>query len=87
MLKAFEKFEEYEYAQSIAIQHIYSIINVLYPREKETDNIYKSYKPFVDMPSEYKNGDLVETDYIYTIGIITITLVIENVFGFDISFA
>jgi len=79
IVKGLENFYEYEYAQAISLQHIYTMINVLYPNSNSAGNIFKAYDPNEDIPTS------ATKNYIYTAGLISITLAIENVIGFNIN--
>ena len=88
VIKGLEHYEKWELAREYAMQHIYCILDTMTPPDnsKEPGFLWEAY-----MPS--KEGKAVWTgkpffprkQYVLTVGLSTITLMIENIIGLIIS--
>ena len=89
-----EKYEKWELAREYTIGHLYSMLNAMSPtedskekeKEKETGILWESYLPSKDGKSTWTGrNDFPRKQYVLTIGLSTITLMIENIIGLLIS--
>lgn len=94
VVKGLERYQEYELARSISIKHLYTIINVILPEKAKSSkihSIYNAYKPFSDMKAAYKDNDdnlskkFPSKHGLLEVSLIVISLMMENIIGFDIS--
>ncbi len=85
VLKGLEKYDEFEFARECAIRHIYFLIDTLH-MENNQGGIYEAYLPTQEGPAKWKdNPEFPRKHFLPTVGLATITLMIENVIGFSIS--
>lgn len=91
VIKGIEKFGFFELAREYAMRHIYYVLETFSPsdetkRESETATFWEAYNPQTEGPATWiRHPWFPRKDYILTIGLTTISLMIENVIGMDIN--
>ena len=88
VIKGLEKYEKWELAREYTMRHLYSVLGTMTPSEnsKETGILWESYLPSGDGKSTWTGKeDFPRKQYVLTIGLSTITLMIENIIGLLIS--
>ena len=86
VVKGLEMYKQFEFAREAAIRHLYYILDTLHPDGEETGDIWEAYLPL-------KEGESVGIDEINSpirrlvpmVGLVTITLMIEDIIGLVIS--
>ncbi len=86
VLKGLEKYDEFEFARECAIRHIYFLIDTLHPDGETKGDVFEAYLPTKEGPATWKgNPEFPRAHFLPTVGLASITLLIENVIGFAIS--
>lgn len=88
VIKALEKYEQWELAREKAISHLYFILDTFHPEGGAKGSFWQAYLPLRDGYAQPPAGIEVpenRTDYIIYTSLATITLMIENVVGMFIS--
>ena len=86
VVKGLEQYGRFEFARECAIRHLYFILDTLHPDGEETGDIWEAYLPMKEGPSQA--GDLPDFPrrrFLPMVGVITITLMIEDIIGLVIS--
>ncbi|MGP1438346.1 MAG: MGH1-like glycoside hydrolase domain-containing protein [Treponema sp.] len=88
VIKGLEKYEKWELAREYTMRHLYSVLGTMASGEnsKETGILWESYLPSRDGKSTWEGReDFPRKQYVLTVGLSTITLMIENIIGLLIS--
>lgn len=88
VIKGLEKYEKWELAREYTMRHLYSVLGTMAIGEnsKETGILWESYLPSKDGKSVWTGReDFPRKQYVLTVGLSTITLMIENIIGLLIS--
>lgn len=84
--KGLLKYNSFIFARECAIRHLYFILDTLHPDADKMGDVWQAYKPMSEGPSIALDGSFEnKTHYIAMLGLVTITLMIENIIGLDIS--
>lgn len=86
VVKGLMKYDAFVFARECAIRHLYFIIDTLHPDGEHNGDIWEAYKPNSEGPSisivgEFEN----KKKYLAMVGLVSVTLMIENIIGLDIS--
>ena len=86
VVKGLELYKRFEFAREVAIRHLYFILDTLHPDGEETGDVWEAYLPSKEGASKC---DTLEgfpiRRYLPMVGLITITLMIEDIIGLVIS--
>jgi neutral trehalase len=86
VIKGLERYKEYEFARECAIRHLYFILDTLHPDGTDNGDVYEAYLPFKEGPAEYPGKEgFPRRKFLPMIGLVTVTLMIENIIGLSIS--
>ncbi len=86
VIKGLERYKEYEFARECAIRHLYFILDTLHPDGTDNGDVYEAYLPFKEGPAEYSGKEgFPRRKFLPMIGLVTVTLMIENIIGLSIS--
>ncbi len=85
IIKGLVNYDSFIFARECAIRHMYFILDTLHPGEDKTGDAWELYKPMSEGPAEMPEGMVNRKRYLPSIGLIAISLCIENILGFDIS--
>ena len=83
VIRGLLNYNSFIFARECAIRHLYYILDTLHPDQEVMGETYEIYRP----QSEGAANGAVENRkrYLPMLGLVTITLVIENIVGLDIS--
>lgn len=85
VVKGLEKYGEFIFARECAIRHLYYILDTFQPDDDRVGEIWEAYLPCREgYPAQDSNG-LPRKRYLPQVGLVTITLMIENIIGLNIS--
>ncbi len=86
VIKGLEKYEQFIYARECAIRHMYFILDTLHPDSDAIGDVWEAYLPNKE---GYSKTDAIEgfprRRLLPYVGLATITLMIENIIGLEIS--
>ena len=86
VIKGLVKYTTSIFARECAIRHMYFILDTLHPDGEKVGEVWQAYKPCAEGPSISTDGSFTNRRrYLPMLGLITITLMIENIIGLDIS--
>lgn len=86
VIKGLEKYKEFEFARECAIRHLYFILDTLHPDGTDNGDVYEAYLPMREGPAGYPgNPDFPRKKFMPMVGLVTLTLMIENIVGLSIS--
>lgn len=86
VVKGLEKYGEFVFAREAAIRNLYFILDTLNPEEGKTGEIWEAYLPDREgAPKAAADGAFPRRRLLSGMCIVSITLMIENIIGFDIS--
>ncbi len=88
VIKGLEKYNRWELARECSIRHLYYILETLYPAgtSKKQGFLWEAYSPVKEGPAKWKGKPAFpRKQYLLSVGLSTITLMIENVIGLAIS--
>lgn len=86
VIKGLNKYDSFVFARECAIRHMYFILDTLHPDGETVGDVWESYKPNKEGASISLDGDFVnQKRNLAMISLITITLMIENIIGLEIS--
>lgn len=84
VVKGLEKYGEYVFARECAIRHVYFILDTLNPEGDKPGDVWEAYLPTKEgVPGP--DGDFPRKRFLPQVCLVTITLMIENIIGLDIS--
>jgi neutral trehalase len=86
VVKGLERYGRFEFARECAIRHLYFILDTLHPNGEEGGDVWEAYQPMKEGPAAAGNRkEFPRQRYLPMVGIVTITLMIEDIIGLDIS--
>ena len=86
VVKGLEQYGQFEFARECSIRHLYFILDTLHPDGEETGDVWEAYQPTKEGPSICNDiPDFPTKRFIPMTGLITITLMIEDIIGLVIS--
>lgn len=87
VIKGLEKYQRYDFARECTIRHLYFILEGLYPLDKkQKGDLFEAYLPTKEGPATMRGDpNFPRKRFVQHIGLSTITLMIENVIGLNIS--
>ena len=86
VIKGLEKYERYEFARECAIRHLYFILDTLNPDGDKPGSLYEAYSPVTGVAAKWEGKkNFPRKNFLSYVALSTITLMIENVIGLDIS--
>ncbi len=86
VVKGLETYKEFEFAREVAIRHLYFILDTLHPDGEETGDVWEAYLPLKEGASTCRGVENFPIRRLLPmIGLITITLMIEDIIGLVIS--
>jgi Neutral trehalase len=86
VIKGLMKYNSFIFARECAIRHLYFILDTLHPDSDKMGDVWEVYRPMQEGPSISDNPSFSNKNhYIAMLGLMTITLIIENIIGLDIS--
>ncbi len=86
VVKGLEKYGEFVYARECAIRHLYFILDTLNPDEDKIGEVWEAYLPTKEgVPSSGGMENFPAKKFLPQVCLVTITLMIENIIGLDIS--
>jgi len=86
IVKGLEIQQKHELAREFAIRHLYYMLDTLHPEGKERGSVWEAYKPLRDGKAEWPGDSTFPREmHLPYIGLSTITLMIENVVGLEVS--
>ena len=86
VVKGLMNYGAFVFARECAIRHMYFILDTLHPDAEKQDDVWEIYKPLSEGPAVVINGEIENRKrYLPMVGLVTISLVIENIIGLEIS--
>jgi neutral trehalase len=86
VIKGLERYGKFEFARECAIRHLYFILDTLHPDGEETGDVWEAYLPLKEGPSVCSSiPDFPRRRFLPMVGLVTITLMIEDIIGLVIS--
>lgn len=86
VVKGLANYNSYIFARECAIRHMYFILDTLHPGEDKQGDVWEIYKPLSEGPALCpQEGPENKKRYLPMLGLSTITMVIENIVGLEIS--
>lgn len=87
VIKGLEKYNKHDLARECAIRHLYFVLEALFPNGgRDKGYLYEAYLPCGEGPAKMaENDSFPRKNYLYSVGLSTIALMIENVIGLSIS--
>ncbi len=85
IIKGLMNYDAFTFARECAIRHLYFILDTLHPGEEKQGHCWELYKPYSEGAAVCPEGLVNRKKYLPSVGLVTITLCIENVIGLDIS--
>ena len=81
VVKGLLKYNSFIFARECAIRHMYYILDTLHPDQESMGDVWEIYKSESEGAASGNN----RRRYLPMIGLVTISLIIENIIGLDIS--
>ncbi|MBN2858712.1 MAG: hypothetical protein JXK93_00445 [Sphaerochaetaceae bacterium] len=85
VVKGLELYKRFEYAREISLRHLYFILDTLHPDGEETGDVYEAYLPDREGPSISADPDFPRRRFLPMLGLVSVTLMIEDIIGLVIS--
>ena len=86
VIKGLECYKEYEFARECAIRNLYFILDTLHPDGTDNGDVYEAYLPMREGAAKFPEAKgQPRKKFLPMIGLVTITLMIENIVGLSIS--
>lgn len=86
VVKALGKYNQFIYARECAIRHMYFLLDTLHPDTDQIGDLWEAYLPNKEGPSKTNEiPRFPRRRLMHYAGVATITLMIENIIGLDIS--
>lgn len=86
VIKALEKYQQFVFARECAIRHMYFLLDTLHPDAETIGDVWEAYLPNKEGYSKTTEiADFPRRRLMPFAGLVTITLMIENIIGLDIS--
>jgi len=84
VIKGLEKYDEFIFARECAIRHIYFMLDTIHPEENKLGDVWEAYLPMQEgIPTGLKG--FPRKRFLPQACLMTITLMIENIIGLEIS--
>lgn len=84
VVKGLEKYGEYVFARECAIRHMYFILDTLHPEGDKPGDVWEAYLPTKEgVPAQ--DGEFPRKRFLPQACLVTITLMIEDIIGLDVS--
>lgn len=84
VVKGLEKYGEYVFARECAIRHMYFILDTLHPEGDKPGDVWEAYLPTKEgVPAA--DGEFPRKRFLPQACLVTITLMIEDIIGLDVS--
>jgi len=84
VVKGLEKYGEYVFARECAIRHMYFILDTLHPEGDKPGDVWEAYLPNKEgVPAA--DGEFPRKRFLPQACLVTITLMIEDIVGLDVS--
>lgn len=84
VVKGLEKYGEYVFARECAIRHMYFILDTLHPEGDQPGDVWEAYLPNREgIPAS--DGEFPRKRFLPQACLVTITLMIEDIIGLDVS--
>ena len=86
VIKGLEKYKRFDLAREFAIRHMYHVLDGFYPNNGKKGSLYEAYAPQSEGPAKWpgKKG-FPRTMFLPYTALSTVSLMLENVIGLDIS--
>lgn len=85
IIKGLINYDSFVFARECAIRHMYFILDTLHPGEEKPGDAWELYKPMEEGPALCPKEVENKKRYLPSIGLVAISLCIENIIGLDIS--
>lgn len=86
VVKGLTNYNAFIFARECAIRHMYFILDTLHPGDDKQGDVWEIYKPFDEGPAICPQDEITNKKrYLPMLGLATITMVIENIVGLEIS--
>ena len=86
IVKGLEKYGKYDLARECSIRHLYYVLDALHPEAGEKGNLWEAYLPQKEGPATWpRHEGFPRPLFLPYAALSTITLMIENVLGLNIS--
>ncbi|MGI6466012.1 MAG: MGH1-like glycoside hydrolase domain-containing protein [Sphaerochaetaceae bacterium] len=86
VVKGLEQYGRFEFARECAIRHLYFILDTLHPNGEEGGDVWEAYQAMKEGAATSGNlKNFPKNRFLPMVGLATITLMIENIIGLDIS--
>lgn len=86
VIKGLGRYDSFIFARECAIRHMYFILDTLHPDGEVVGDVWESYKPNREGASLSKDGSFCNRKhYLAMLSLVTVTLMIENIIGLEIS--
>ena len=86
VIKGLMKYGSFVYARDCAIRHMYFVLDTLHPDGDTVGDVWEAYKPNNEGFSVSSDGSFVnQKRYLPMLGLVTITMMVENIIGLEIS--
>lgn len=86
VVKGLEKYNEYIFARECAIRHLYYILDTLHPDDNKKGDVWEAYLPTKEgTPLSGGITGFPAKRFLPQVCLITITLMIEDIIGLDVS--
>lgn len=83
IIKGLINYDSYIFARECALRHMYYILDTLHPDQEELGDTFEFYRPSSEGEAKSPVGN--RKRFLPSLGLITITLMIENIIGLNIS--
>ena len=84
VVKGLEKYGEYVFARECAIRHMYFILDTLHPEGDQPGDVWEAYLPMKEgIPAA--DGAFPRKRFLPQVCVMTITIMIEDIIGLDVS--
>ena len=86
VVKGLLNYQSFVFARECAIRHLYFILDTLHPDADSVGDVWEAYQPMKEGASICSDGSFENRKrYVAMLGLVTVTLMIENIIGLDIS--
>ena len=85
VVKGLMNYGSFIFARECAIRHMYFILDTLHPDAEKQGDAWEIYRPMGEGPATVPEGMENRKRYLPMLGLVTISLVIENIVGLEIS--
>lgn len=86
VVKGLEKYGEFIFARECAIRHMYFVLDTFQPDESKVGDVWEAYLPTREgVPASEAGSSFPRKRFLPQICLVTITMMIENIIGLDVS--